>query len=210
MSAIGDTLFSLDDWRRRGGGETGVPEADHLGDHALNPDFRDTILAQKLRDAAVMIAAVERQGRPHLILTQRTDTLRSHSGQVAFPGGRIDPEDSSPEAAALRETHEEIGIEPQAFELVGRMPDYVSGSGYRIAPVLAVADPAARMTINPAEVAAAFEVPLDFLMDPENHRTESRVWNGRERHYWVMPYGERHIWGVTAGIIRTLYERLYA
>lgn len=206
----GETLFSLDDWRRRAGRETGVQESDHLGDHALNPDFRDTILNQKLRDAAVLIAAVERQGRPHLILTQRTDTLRSHSGQVAFPGGRIDADDSSPEAAALRETHEEIGLEPRAFELVGRMPDYASGSGYRIAPVLAIADPAARMTINPAEVAAAFEVPLDFLMDPHNHRTESRVWNGRERHYWVMPYGERHIWGVTAGIIRTLYERLYA
>ncbi len=204
------TGFTLDDWRRRAAAETGAPEAEHLGDHALNPDFRETILQRKLHDAAVLIAAVERDGEPHVILTQRTDNLRSHSGQVAFPGGRIDETDPSPEAAALREAQEEIGVEPSAFDVIGRMPDYASGSGYRISPVLAIADPAMRIVINPVEVAAVFEVPLAFLMDPANHRTESRIWNGRERHYWVMPYGERHIWGVTAGIIRTLYERLYA
>ncbi len=202
--------FSLADFRRRAKLENGLPEADHLGDHALNPDLKSAILDRPLQSAAVLIAAVERRGEPSFILTQRTENLRSHSGQVAFPGGRIDAEDPTPEAAALRETHEEIGLSPDAFEVIGRMPDYASGSGYRIAPVLAIADPAADMQINPDEVADAFEVPLNFLMNPSNHRTESRIWQGKERHFWVMPYGERYIWGVTAGIIRTLYERLYA
>ena len=202
--------FSLADFRKRAAHEDGRQEVEHLGDHALNPDLRGAILDQPLRDAAVLIAAVERGGEPSFILTQRTENLRSHSGQVAFPGGRIDAQDPSPEAAALRETHEEIGLSPDTFEIIGRMPDYASGSGYRIAPVLAIADPAANMRINPDEVADAFEVPLHFLMDPENHRKESRIWQGKKRHFWVMPYGERYIWGVTAGIIRTLYERLYA
>ncbi len=202
--------LTLNDWRIRAKAETGTPETEHLGDHALNPDIRDLILQQKLRDAAVLITAVERDGGPNIILTQRTDTLRSHSGQVAFPGGRIDATDHSPEAAALREAHEEIGLEPSSVDVVGRMPDYASGSGYRIAPVLAIADPKSEIVINPEEVAAVFEVPLSFLMNPLNHKTESRVWNGKQRHYWVMPYRDCHIWGVTAGIIRTLYERLYA
>lgn len=201
--------FSLDEFRQRAGRENGRAEPEHLGDHALNPEFKEMILGQTLRDAAVLIAVVDRGGEPSVILTQRTDSLRSHSGQVAFPGGRIDPEDGSPEAAALRETHEEIGLAPDRLEVVGRMPDYATGSGYRIAPVLAIADSEAMMRINPDEVAAAFEVPLSFLMDPANHRTESRIWQGKERFYWVMPYGDRYIWGVTAGIIRTLYERLY-
>lgn len=202
--------LSMDDFRVRAARADGGSEAAHPGDHALNPELTETILRRPLRDAAVLIAAVERNGGPSLILTRRTENMRSHSGQVAFPGGRIDAGDASPEAAALRETHEEIGLAPDAFEIVGRMPDYASGSGYRIAPVLAVADPDADVRINPAEVAAAFEVPLGFLMDPRNHKTESRVWRGGERRYWTMPYGERRIWGVTAGIIRTLYERLYA
>ncbi len=210
MTAISAAKFTLDDWRERASRENGQPEADHLGDHALNPEFRDHILGQNLRDAAVLIAVVERGSEASVILTQRTEQLRSHSGQVAFPGGRIDTTDVSPEAAALRETQEEIGLMANGFEVVGRMPDYASGSGYRIAPVLAIADPEAKMRINPAEVADAFEVPLEFLMDPRNHRKESRIWHGKERFFWVMPYGDRYIWGVTAGIIRTLYERLYA
>jgi len=162
------------------------------------------------KHAAVLIAVVERAGEPHMILTQRVRGLRAHSGQVAFPGGRIDPDDASPEAAALRETWEEIGVPAAAFELLGRMPDYLTGSGYRITPVLATARQDIRYRINPAEVEAAFEVPLSFLMNPANHRRESAVLQGIGRSYWCMPWGDRYIWGVTARMIRAMYERLYA
>jgi 8-oxo-dGTP pyrophosphatase MutT (NUDIX family) len=129
---------------------------------------------------------------------------------VAFPGGRIDPGDASPEAAALRETFEEISLGPEFIDLVGRMPDYVAGSGYRIAPILAVVRPEFHLELNPDEVDLAFEVPLSFLMDPANHRRGSRFWNDLEWFFYEMPYDGNRIWGVTAGIIRTLYERLYA
>ena len=111
---------------------------------------------------------------------------------------------------ALRETAEEVGLDAGFVELVGRMPDYVSGSGYRIAPVLSVVRPGFHLTLNPQEVDTAFEVPLAFLMDPANHRRDSRFWNDREWFFYEIPYHGQHIWGVTAGIIRTLYERLYA
>jgi 8-oxo-dGTP pyrophosphatase MutT (NUDIX family) len=135
--------------------------------------------------------------------------MRSHSGQIAFPGGKIDAEDPSPEDAALREAGEEIGLDGGHVDVIGRLPEYVSGSGYRIAPVLSIVRPGFLLTINPDEVDAAFEVPLAFLMDPANHRRQSRIWNDRERFFYEMPFGDRYIWGVTAGIIRTLYESLY-
>ncbi|TIV09835.1 MAG: CoA pyrophosphatase, partial [Mesorhizobium sp.] len=145
-----------------------------------------------------------------VLLTKRAEKLRSHSGQVAFPGGTIDPTDPGPEATALRETFEEIGLDRDHIEIIGRMPDYVSGSGYRIVPVLAVVRPGFSLTLNADEVDAAFEVPLSFLMDPANHTRDSRMWNDLEWFFYDMPYGDQRIWGVTAGIIRTLYERLYA
>lgn len=207
-----DTLpsFTAEDFRRRAITER-EPFADSdYGDHRLNPDLRDLIVREGLRDAAVLIPVVDRREGASVILTKRTEKLRSHSGQVAFPGGRIDPTDPTPEYAALRETEEEIGIAPSYIEVVGRMPDYVSGSGFRIAPILSVVRPDFRLSINPDEVDDAFEVPLAFLMDPRNHTRDSRIWQERERYFYTMPFGERHIWGVTAGIIRTLYERLYA
>lgn len=180
------------------------------GDHVLNPELRHLILREGLRDAAVLIAVVDRPEGASVLLTKRTDRLRSHSGQIAFPGGAIDPEDESPEWAALRETEEEVGLDPSLVEVVGRMPDYVTGSGYRIAPVLGVVQPGFVLTVNPDEVEDVFEVPLAFLMDPANHMRDSRIWQEKERFFYAMPHGERHIWGITAGIIRTLYERLYA
>lgn len=202
--------FTAEDFRLRAAHERGpFPEADY-GDHRLNPDLRDMIVRDGLRDAAVLIPVVDRGDEASVILTKRTEKLRSHSGQIAFPGGRLDATDPTPEYAALRETEEEIGLAPRFVEVVGRMPDYVTGSGFRIAPILSVVRPGFRLTINPDEVDDAFEVPLSFLMDPANHNRGSRIWEEKERYYYTMPFGERHIWGVTAGIIRTLYERLYA
>lgn len=180
------------------------------GDHVLNPSLTHLILRDGLRDAAVLIAVVDRPEGASVILTKRNDRLRAHSGQISFPGGAIDVGDASPEWAALRETEEEIGLDPSLVEVVGRLPDYVTGSGYRIAPVLGIVQPGFVLTINPDEVDDVFEVPLAFLMEPGNHIRDSKVWQEKERFFYAMPHGERHIWGITAGIIRMLYERLYA
>ncbi|TIV67418.1 MAG: CoA pyrophosphatase, partial [Mesorhizobium sp.] len=176
----------------------------------FNPDHPRLQHVKPLRDAAVLIPVVDRAEGAMVLLTKRAEKLRSHSGQVAFPGGTIDPTDPGPEATALRETFEEIGLDSDHIEIIGRMPDYVSGSGYRIVPVLAVVWPGFSLTLNADEVDAAFEVPLSFLMDPANHTRDSRMWNDLEWFFYDMPYGDQRIWGVTAGIIRTLYERLYA
>jgi 8-oxo-dGTP pyrophosphatase MutT (NUDIX family) len=182
----------------------------HHGDHALNPDLADQLEAVARRDAAVLIPVIDDGAADaRLILTQRAGSLRQHSGQVAFPGGKIDPEDGSPEAAAIREAQEEIALDPAFVTPVGQLPPYLTMSGFRIMPVLAVVKPGYSLVPNPDEVAEVFEVPLSFLMTPENHIRESRVWQGRERHYYTMPYENRFIWGVTAGILRMLYERLY-
>lgn len=180
------------------------------GDHTLNPDMQELLAQMKLRDAAVLIPVVDYGDHTRMILTKRTEKLRSHSGQISFPGGRIDATDPTPEFAAMREAEEEIGLTPDYVDVVGRMPDYVSGSGFRIAPILAVVRPGFSLKINEDEVDDAFEVPLGFLMDPANHNRESRIWQNRERYFYTMPFGERYIWGITAGIIRNVYERLYA
>jgi 8-oxo-dGTP pyrophosphatase MutT (NUDIX family) len=210
MDAIPAKPFSADDFRLRAARQTGGDADTDYGDHRLNPDLRHLIVRPNLRDAAVLIPVVDHGSEASVLLTKRTEKLRSHSGQVAFPGGAIDPTDASPEDAAVRETLEEIGLGAADIDVVGRMPDYVSGSGYRIAPVLGIVRPDYFLTINEDEVDDAFEVPLSFLMNPANHRRESRIWQDRERFFYTMPFGERYIWGVTAGIIRTLYERLYA
>lgn len=202
-------LFSAAEFRRRAAAQDADIAADLYGDHRLNPDLRDLIVRDGLHDAAVLIPVVDHGPEATVILTQRSAALRRHSGQVAFPGGRIDPTDTSPEFAALREAQEEIGLDPAQVDLVGRMPDYVTGSGYRISPILAVVAPDCSLVANPDEVDAIFEVPLSFLMNPENHIRQSRIWQERQRFYYTMPYGERLIWGVTAGILHMLYERLY-
>ncbi|MFK4823647.1 CoA pyrophosphatase [Paenochrobactrum sp. BZR 588] len=179
------------------------------GDHVLNPDIAATMTGLKLRDAAVLVPVVDRGDHTNVILTLRNAALRSHSGQIAFPGGTVDKEDPSIMAAALREADEEIGLKPHFAETLTQMPRYLSGSGFSITPVLAIIDPDAPLQANPDEVADIFEVPLAFLMNPANHNKESRMMNGRERFYYTMPYRKRFIWGITAGIIRGIYERLY-
>jgi 8-oxo-dGTP pyrophosphatase MutT (NUDIX family) len=209
---MSELIFSAQDFRRRALEQVAPLDQawrEH-GDHVLNRDSILEIEQLNLRDAAVLIGVIDDADEARVILTKRTDKLRKHAGQIAFPGGGIDQTDRSPEEAALREAEEEIGLDRRFVETVGRLPQYLSGTGFRIQPVLAVVQPGFVITPNPDEVESVFEVPLAFLMNPDNHRQDSRVWQGVVRHFYVMPYRERHIWGITAGIIRTLYERLYA
>jgi 8-oxo-dGTP pyrophosphatase MutT (NUDIX family) len=205
--------FSAASFRRRAVNQSGAPLEtawrDH-GDHLLNPQFVQTATELKLKDAAVLVPVVDDGDEAKVILTQRTATLRKHSGQIAFPGGAIDPEDASPEQAAMREAQEEIGLDPHFVEPLARLPHYYAMTGFRITPVLSVVKRGFDLKLNPTEVDDVFEVPLSFLMTEANHQRGSRQFNGTERHFYLMPYDNRNIWGITAGILRTLYERLYA
>jgi 8-oxo-dGTP pyrophosphatase MutT (NUDIX family) len=135
--------------------------------------------------------------------------LRAHSGQVAFPGGKVDPGEV-PLATALREAREEIGLEARFIEPLGWLDPYLTGTGFRVAPLVALIDPGFTLTINDDEVADVFETPFAFLMDPANHLLQEREWRGKSRKFYAMPHGERYIWGATAGILRNLWERLFS
>ncbi len=204
-----DAAFNAVAFRAKARGLAGNEGDFGHGDHLLNPDIVEHLRRETLREAAVLIPVVDRGDAAGLILTRRTQSMRQHSGQVAFPGGAVDAGDSTPEAAALREAFEEIGLEAQSVETLGRLPDYLTTTGFRITPVIALVQQDYALTINRAEVDAAFEVPFAFVMNPDNHRRESRIWEGKQRFYYSMPYLEHHIWGVTAGILRVLYERLH-
>jgi len=177
------------------------------GDLDLDPVLWERAGVKATKPAAVLIPVVDRPD-PAVLLTLRTE-LPSHPGQIAFPGGKIDPHDVTPAAAALREAEEEIGLTHQQIDPIGYLDLYLTFSGYRILPTLARVSPDYRLTLNEHEVADAFEVPLAFLMDVQNHALHSRDWKGIERKYYAMPFGERYIWGVTAGILRNLYDRIY-
>ena len=205
----GPRLFSAEDFRCRVA-ERLTFDGGTVGDHTFNPEIAERFLAIERQQAAVLVPVIHREPEATLLFTERTGGLRAHAGQIAFPGGRIDPGDAGPAEAAVREAGEEIGLDPKFIETLGRGPDYLTGSGYHVALVVAVVRAGFSLTLNPAEVADAFEVPLSFLMDPKNHRTGSRIWNGASRTFFEMPFENRHIWGITAGIVRVLYERLYA
>lgn len=180
------------------------------GDHTLNPELGPYAKWDgPPRDAAVLIGIMQRSAGPSVVLTQRTGHLNSHAGQVAFPGGKIDPTDNGPVEAALREADEEIGLDTRQVELLGNLSPYLTGSGYRVIPVVGTITQATPFRPNPDEVDDVFEVPLSFLMNPANHQKQSREWQGKRRFFYAMPFGERYIWGVTAGIIRSLYETVY-
>jgi 8-oxo-dGTP pyrophosphatase MutT (NUDIX family) len=157
--------------------------------------------------AAVLVGIVT-SASPGVLLTKRTATMRRHSGQVSFPGGRIDPGDASPEAAALREAQEEIGLDPAFVELHGRLPDYVTSTGYLVTPVLALIAPGFTTTLSAAEVDAVFELPLTTLLDPAAPARRQAEFAGRLREYWVWPHAEHVIWGATAAILLHLAARL--
>ena len=159
------------------------------------------------RAAAVLIPITDR-AEPGVILTQRPTWLRSHAGQVAFPGGKVDDSDENSIFAALREAEEELNIPPARVEVIGVADTYYSGSGYSIAPVVGIIPPDLDLQPNPQEVEDWFEVPLAFLLDPANSIKKETNWNGQQRSYYDMQWGERRIWGVTAGIIANLVRRL--
>jgi 8-oxo-dGTP pyrophosphatase MutT (NUDIX family) len=178
------------------------------GDHTLNPGFTFAP-DRRFKEAAVLIPVIARRPEATVLFTRRTATLNSHSGQIAFPGGRIDDTDRGPVDAALREAVEEIALDPRLVEPIGMIDPYFTGSGYRITPVVGIVDPDYQAVPNPDEVAGVFEVPLGFLMHEGHHARGSRVFQGIERAFYVMPYGSHYIWGVTAGIVRRLYELSY-
>jgi len=163
---------------------------------------------QPVRPAAVLIPVVDHP-QPTVLLTQRSVHLAEHAGQISFPGGKIDATDASPLDTALREAFEEIGLGREFIEPIGYLDLYGTGFGFRILPTLARVRPGFKLVVNHSEVDDAFEVPLAFLMNPENHQVHSKEFRGMERSYYAMPFAERYIWGATAGILRVLYERIY-
>jgi 8-oxo-dGTP pyrophosphatase MutT (NUDIX family) len=175
------------------------------GDHDLNPG----VTLRPLRSAAVLLGIVERAGEARVVLTQRTEQLPTHAGQIALPGGKVDDADPGPVEAALRESREEIGLEDELVRVIGLLDTYQTGTGYRILPVVGLVSDAFEPRPEPREVAEVFEVPLAFLMNPDNHQRHSREWQGARRYFYAMPYQHRYIWGATAGILRNLYDRVY-
>lgn len=189
----------------------GLSDPDALperGDHDADPVVRALAAVRPIKPAAVLIPVIDRD-EPTVLLTQRTAHLPQHAGQISFPGGKIDATDASPLAAALREADEEIGLSGKAVEPIGYLDVYMTTLGYRIVPVVARVRPPFELTLNPGEVESTFEVPLSFMMEVSNHQTHSREWQGMTRTYYAIPFGERYIWGVTAGIFRNLQQKVY-
>ena len=215
----GEAPFSFADFRARAArrlsldlpaGALDVASPPASGDHSLDTLPADPLLSASARPAAVLVPVVAHDEEATILLTRRADALREHSGQIALPGGKIDAGDASPMVAALREAEEEIGLSRRHVEPIGYLDPYLTGTGFRVFPVIAVVRPPFELTLNRNEVDEAFEVPLGFLMRASNHQRHQREWCGRVRQYYAMPYQERNIWGATAGILRNLYERLYS
>jgi len=178
------------------------------GDHDADPVMKKIAAVRPIRPAAVLVPIVD-HAEPTVLLTQRAQHLPDHAGQVSFPGGKIDKSDASPCDSALREAEEEIGLDRSFVTPIGYLDLYMTTLGYRIVPVVARVMPGFELRLNVSEVDATFEVPLAYLMDQNNVRRQSRDWQGMTRHYYAITFGERYIWGVTAGILRNLHERIY-
>ncbi len=162
-----------------------------------------------LRAASVLVPLVDHPDETTVLLTQRSQHLPSHAGQVSFPGGRVDPVDIDPVATALRETREEVGISADFISPIGALDTYETGTGFCIMPIVGILEPGFTIKTDPSEVEEAFEVPLSFLMNPKNHERHRAHWKGTAREYYAMPYDGHYIWGATAGMIVNLYERLH-
>lgn len=171
----------------------------------------DTDSLNQAVQAAVLFPLVQRENGLHVLFTRRSANLSAHAGQISFPGGRIEPTDASVQAAALRETHEEVGIAPGFIEVWGTHPNFLTGTGFSMEPVIGLIKPGFELKPDITEVAEVFEVPLSFLMDPANHRLHRAVLpDGRHRLYFSMPWGPYFIWGATAALVRNLYHHLAA
>ena len=175
------------------------------GDHDLNPGTRSTI---QLTRAAVLIPLVVHMDITTVLLTRRTEHLAKHPGQISFPGGHMEDVDVTPEETALRETEEETGLHRRHIDIIGKLDDYETRTGFRVTPVVAVVTPPFVLEPDPYEVAEAFEVPLAFLLDPVNHHTHSHIYEGTKRVFYAIPFNEYFIWGATAGMLINLYEVL--
>ena len=179
-------------------------------DFDLHPHGRPGYVAaeRRLKPAGVLVPIVNRADGPTILLTQRTAHLKKHAGQISFPGGGWEEQDPHLEATALRETEEEIGLHQRHIEVLGQLSLYETSTAYGVTPVVGWVEPPFDLTVDPFEVAEAFEVPLAWIMQRENHQQESRVRDGRRRHYYVLPYEGRFIWGATAGMLVNLVDVL--
>jgi 8-oxo-dGTP pyrophosphatase MutT (NUDIX family) len=193
--------------------ETLVPTVDRLrqrlaGPRRLQPVEEDAV-PQGLTPAAVLVPVIERPGGLTVLFTQRTAHLNDHAGQVSFPGGRCERTDASPVFTALRETEEEVGLARDLIEVLGLLPEYRTGTGFSVTPVVGLVRPPFELNPDSFEVAEVFETPLAFLLDPANHQRHSMEIAGIVRHYYAMPYEGYFIWGATAGMLVSLYRLLY-
>lgn len=188
------------------GRRAGTRTAPRRGDDDLNPGMLSPV--DRVSDAAVLVPLLRREGDIHILLTRRTAHLTDHAGQIAFPGGRVEAWDASPESAALREAEEEVGLAPETVEIVAQLDTYVTRTGYRVTPIVGVVEPPVALRPDEYEVAEVFEVPLSFLRKPGARRMDSYVYDGCERFFYAFPYGEYYIWGATAGMLVNLLEVL--
>ncbi|HEX9183636.1 MAG TPA: CoA pyrophosphatase [Burkholderiales bacterium] len=190
-------------WLRRHFAAAGLPGETVYGDQGT-----DAARAAARRPASVLVPIVQRPLELMVLFTRRTAHLKSHSGQISFPGGRAEPHDVSPEATALREAEEEIGLAPRHVEVLGKLSDYHTRSDFRVTPVVGLVAPEFELRLDAHEVAEAFEVPLSFLLDPAHHERHWREFQGRRVTYYAIPYRDYYIWGATAGMLVNLYRFL--
>jgi 8-oxo-dGTP pyrophosphatase MutT (NUDIX family) len=201
---IHDNPIELDAaWLRRHFASAGPPGETLYGDQGT-----DVERAAARRPASVLVPIVQRPQELSVLFTRRTAHLRDHSGQISFPGGRAEPHDASPEATALREAEEEIGLQPQRIEVLGKLSDYHTRTDFRVTPVVGLVAPGFELRLDAREVEEVFEVPLSFLLDPAHHERHWREFQGRRVHYFAIPYRDYYIWGATAGMLVNFYRFL--